>query len=665
MPRSKRTITAQDLYRMELILSPRISPDGETIVYGLQTIDRKTEKKQTNLWLAAAAGGRPRQFTYGNKDLSPEWSPDGSQIAFLSERGEDELAELYVIPLGGGEARQLTRLQAEIGSFSWAPDGKRILCSVRKRDAEEIARQKDEQKKKLGTVARHYRRVFFKQDAEGYLPQERWHLWVINAQTGRGKQLTDGDLFDESVAAWSPDGDRIAFISNRSPDPDMDPDADDIFLISAEGGKPERLELPAGPKFDLSFSPDGKTLAYFAIEGKGQWYRNVDLWTVPLDNAARARSLFTEFDLTIADGTLNDIGGMDVRPPVWSPDGERIFFQIDRHGRTPLMSIRADGEDMLTEIGSDGCVASYSFDQAHTRLAYFFPTMQHPGQIYLQDRRTGRTRSLTRHNSWIRRIDLGEVEQVWFSPSGGHLLHGWILKPPGFDPRKKYPSILEIHGGPLLQYGHYFMHEFHYLAAQGYVVYFSNPRGGLGYGEEHAKAIWGAWGTKDYEDLMAWSDNIAERPFIDRDRMGVTGGSYGGYMTCWILGHTDRFGAAVIQRCVSNFISMWGSSDYNWIFQQVINNKAPFEDLANAWDRSPLKYIANVKTPALVIHSEDDFRTPIEQGEQVFVALKRLGIDTEFVRFPGESHGMSRQGRTDRRIVRLEHILRWMNKYLK
>ncbi len=239
------------------------------------------------------------------------------------------------------------------------------------------------------------------------------------------------------------------------------------------------------------------------------------------------------------------------------------------------------------------------------------------------------------------------------------------MKPPGFDPQKQYPSILEIHGGPLAQYGNFFMHEFYYLAANGYVVYFTNPRGGRGYGEEHAGAIQGEWGIHDYEDLMAWVDYMEKLPYINSKRMGVTGGSYGGYMTVWIIGQTSRFKAAASQRCVSNFVSMWGSSDFNWTFQQLINDKAPYEDLQAFWDRSPIKYIGNAKTPTLVIHSENDHRCPIEQSEQVYVALKRQGVDTEFVRFPEEFHGLSRNGRTDRRIARLNFIRGWFDRYLK
>jgi dipeptidyl aminopeptidase/acylaminoacyl peptidase len=274
-------------------------------------------------------------------------------------------------------------------------------------------------------------------------------------------------------------------------------------------------------------------------------------------------------------------------------------------------------------------------------------------------------RTLTTVNrDWLAEIDHGTLEEVWFKAGDGYDLHGWILKPPGFDPSQTYPSILQIHGGPQMQYGNLYSHEFAYLAGQGYVVYWSNPRGGQGYGEEHAKSIFGQWGTVDYDDVMAWTDFMAQKPYIDPARMGVTGGSYGGYMTTLIIGRTDRFKAAVAQRVVSNFISFYGSSDLNWGLENLAGSPPPWEDMAANWEQSPISAIGNAKTPTMVFHSEQDNRCDKEQGEQVFVALKRQGVDTELILFPGESHGLSRGGRTDRRIARLEHMLRWFDDYL-
>ncbi len=667
--RSKRRLKAEDLYDLQSLADVRLSPDGEHVVFSLQRVDRKTEKKYRNLWVVSTRRQDARQFTWGDQvDVFPRWSPDGETIAFLSNRGgEDRPAQIYLIPFRGGEARPLTDIQGEIGALSWSPDGRRLLCLVRKKDEETLAREKDPQKKALGVVARHYQRVFYKLDGYGYLPRERWHIWTVDARTGKARQLTDHPVWDERSPAWSPDGRWIAFISNRSDDPDMNPDADDIFIMPAEGGAARKLDTPFGSKTSLAFSPDGKVLAWFGREGE-EWYRNLNLWVMPVDGSAAARNLTGRHDWHTAPDVINDIGSAEAMPPIWSPDGQWLYFQVAWHGSALLKRLRLSDGQTETVVGEGGVVGSFGLDRAHSRVAYFFGQMDDPGQVYVRDLKRGSTRHLTRINrGLLSRTDLGQMEEVWFKGAHGRDLQGWILKPPGFDPAKKYPSILEIHGGPLTQYGKFFMHEFYYLAAQGYVVYFSNPRGGRGYGEAHAGAIWEAWGTVDYDDLMTFTDYVEKQPYIDPARMGVTGGSYGGYMTLWIIGHTDRFRAAVAQRVVSNMISMWGSSDFNWVFEKPVGAGAPFLDdnLEKLWARSPLKYLGAAKTPTLIIHSEQDHRCPIEQGEQAFVALRRMGVESEFVRFPDSPHGLSRVGRTDRRIARLNHIVRWFDKYLK
>ena len=672
--RKKRAIQAEDLYDFQLISSPRISPDGNHVVYVVQRVEKKSEKKYTNLWVASAGAQTPataHQFTYGDQnDSQPRWSPDGSQIAFLSNRQNSKKpAQLFLIPIDGGEARPLSEIKGSIEEFAWSPDGKHLICAVRKSDPEELERQEDEQKKELGVVARHYDRVFYKLDGYGYLPKERTHLWSVDARNGKAKQLTDHPVYDEQNPAWSPDGKWIAFVSNRSSHPDLTPDRVDLFVIPSEGGEMQKVETPLGEKNQPSFSPDGQWIAYYGVEGEGLGYKNNGLWVVPAPGNPKhvpACNLTEAYDLHVAPDVINDMGSPEMIAPTWSPDGKQLYFPITLNGSSLLKVIPAAGGEPQTLIGEGGTVGSYSFDRDQKRMAYFYGTMSDPGQVFVRHMADQQVYQITALNqSLLAGIDLGEVETVWIKGPDDNDLQGWVIKPPGFDPQKKYPAILEIHGGPRTQYGYFFMHEFFYLAAQGYVVHFSNPRGGRGYGEAHTKATFKHWGDPDYDDLMAWNDYVAGQTYIDPERMGVTGGSYGGFMTVWIIGHTDRFKAAVPQRCVSNMVSMWGSSDFNWAFQQELNDQPPFEDLQKYWDQSPIKYIGNAKTPTLVIHSENDLRCPIEQGEQVYVALKRLGVDSEMVRFPNEFHGLSRTGRTDRRIVRLNHILRWFDKYLK
>ncbi|RMG98059.1 MAG: S9 family peptidase [Chloroflexi bacterium] len=661
----KRRITAEDLYRFETVSDPQISPDGRFIIFCVQRVDRKTEKKFTNLWLVSTRGGKPRQFTYGDQtDTHPRWSPDGKQIAFLSNRGDESQMQIYLIPIDGGEARPLTNMQGSFGSFEWSPDGRQLVCAFRKKDKEQLEREADERKKKLGVVARHITSLDYKFDGVGYLPKEKWHIWTINARTGKAHQLTEGDKYSETSPRWSPDGKQILFFSNRSERPDIDVHLDDIFVMPAEGGTFRKVETPPGPKYMGSFSPDGKWIAYLGREGKGDWWKNTRLWVVPVDGSAPARDLTGQYDVDVSSGTLTDTGDRPTLPPVWLLDGGRLYFHVTHHGETRLCSVAADGSDLQTVIDG-GVVGGYSLDSKQVRLAYWFGDMMNPGQVWVRLMENGRSRQLTRFNTWLNRVDLGQIEEVWFKGPDNNDLQGWILNPPDFDPTKKYPSILEIHGGPWLQYGKAFMHEFFFLAAQDYVVYFTNPRGGQGYGEAHSRAIHRNWGRADYADVMAWADLVSQKPYIDTNRMGVTGGSYGGFMTTWIIGHTDRFKAAVAQRVVSNAISFWGSSDVGFLFEDPWSGKPPWEDLEKYWDQSPMKYIGNARTPTLVIHSEKDYRCAQEQGEQVYIALTKLGVDTELVLFPDSSHGLSRAGRTDRRIARLNHILRWFDKYLK
>ncbi len=667
----KRTVTAEDLYRFRLVTDCELSPDGQHVVFSVQRVDQETEKKYTNLWVVPTDDGEPRRFTHGDHaDTKPTWSPDGTRIAFLSNRDDEDQHQIYVIPFQGGEAQRLTDMKGEFGDFAWSPDGTQFVCQFRKKDQEAIEREEDEQKKEMGVLSRRVQRVFYKLDGKGFLPKERWHVWTIDAESGEATQLTEGEVYDELGPRWSPDGVQIVFHSNHAEDPDLDPDAVDIFVMPADGGEPRKLETPVGPKQKPVFSPDGEWVAYLGREGRGDSWKNVGVWVVPIDGSSEARNLTERFDIHIGNASINDLPGhLPLAPPTWSRDGKHIHVQVSKDGETVLKRVDVgegdDGGHLRTIVGDNGVVGAFHLDDDESTIAYLYADMMEPAEVWTYDLIEGTSRKLSHVNKeLLDKIDLGEIEEIWFQGPAGNDLQGWILKPPGFDATQQYPTILEIHGGPRTQYGNFFMHEFFFLAAHGYVVAFSNPRGSRGYGEEHARAIHNSWGTVDFDDLMAWIDHVEQRPYVDTERVGVTGGSYGGYMTNWIIGHTDRFQAAVTQRSVSNLISFWGSCDFNWSFQREFGDQPPWETFENYWQQSPISHIGSATTPTLVIHSENDLRCPIEQGEQVFVALKKLGVETEMIRFPGEPHGLSRGGRTDRRIDRLEHILRWFDRYL-
>lgn len=656
----KRPLTADDLYHFKLVSDPQLSPDGAWVVFTVQRVDRATEKKYTNLWLVSTTDGDPRPLTHGDHtDSQPRWGINGRLIHFLSNRGDAKQSQLYTLSLDGGDARQLTDLQGSFGSFSLSPDGDRLLLSFRQKDAEAIARESDEQAKKLGVVARHITSLTYKVNGAGYLPAEKWHIWTVDADSGAAVQLTNGH-FHEETPIWSPDGSHILFVSNRSDDPDLQLDATELYTIPADGGEITPVAARDGRKFQPAYAPDGR-LAYYGRARARHPQQNNCLFV----GDEQAKNWSQPFDLHLSSAiTSTDTGsGMAAASPVWRLDGTAVYAIAATHGSQHLIAF--DGENAETIVGGDGLIAGFTFDREQSQMAYLWGDLTHLGQIWLRDMATGDSRPLTHFNdAQLAEIALGRVEQVSFTGGDGQL-DGWITFPPDFDPAKTYPSILEIHGGPMVQYGRTFMHEFYYLAAQGYVVYWCNPRGSQGYGDAFASAIYGRWGTVDYDDVMAWADYMTAQPYIDPARMGVTGGSYGGYMTSMLIGRTDRFKTAVAQRVVGNAISFYGSSDLSWTGENLFGIESnPWEDFAAYWQMSPMRFIGGAKTPTLVIHSESDLRCPQEQGEQIFVALKRMGVEAELVLFPEEEHGLSRNGRTDRRVARLQHIKRWMDRFL-
>jgi dipeptidyl aminopeptidase/acylaminoacyl peptidase len=662
----KRRLAAQDLFRLQIATSVSMSPDETTAAFTVERIDSEDNMYFTNIFLADLRTHKVRQFTFGkNSDGKPSWSPDGSQIAFVSTRNKKK--GIYLMPSGGGAERQLIELDASIGELNWSPDGKSLVFALRYNDSHY---EKDEKKKSEAPVYRHITRLLYRLDGYGWIPKDPFQIFALNIDDAKLRRITSGKR-DNHSPALSPDGRLVAFISNRSKDPDIESLRDDIFVVPFAGGKERLIASPAGPKAAPRFSPDGRTIAYIGHDNpRDPWgVTNHHVWTVGVNGSPKARDLMPNFDRMAFDQTINDLADVHDKALLeWSKDGKRLFFLSSDTGVTNFYYVPRSG-GKPTRIYKGKCHVQYfSVSGSAKSAALIVGDLNNPCDIMSCPTTFGAENHavrLTDLNRFLRSdVTLGRTRDFMFTSFDGTEVQGFLLTPPGFNPAKKYRSVLEIHGGPRVQYGYTFFHEMQLLAANGYVVLYTNPRGGSGRGETWADAISGGWGDLDYKDCMAAADYLEKQRFIDKKRMGVTGGSYGGFMTNWIIGHTSRFRAAVTQRSVVELISFFGSSDMGWTLEREFNG-TPWKNKENFEKCSPLNYLQNVKTPILILHNERDLRCNIEQAEQMFTKLKVLGKTVEFVRFPDEFHGLSRHGRPDRRIARLEWILKWFKRYMK
>ena len=714
-----RSITIEDLYAIQFLSRPRISPDGQRVAFVVTTIDEGKHEYCSSIWVAPTEGGEATRFIGGTANAhSPCWSPDGQWLAFVTDR-EGEFSskdaqeqkkqgkgkgQIWLIPSDGGEAHQLTFMPHGASNPTWSPDSKRMVFSAAVGPLDE----ETEDGKTLPKV-RVIDRLMYRLDGVGFIYERRQHLFLIDISGGEPKQLTDGD-WDDKDPNWSPDGTCIAFASSRAEDRWRLP-CPDIYTLSIEEGQVGELRcLTDGTRscFSPSWSPDGKTIAFLA-KPKLRSGNHSELFTIDaLAPQAVPQCLTGEFEGGCSDWTNSDMTNEQMMPaPVWSTDCQTLYILAAQRGSTRVYVIDREGAGRQPPTLTPGNmhVLDFSIDQARETAAIVIENATHVAEIFVCSMlsldeldqhplggqratikahtttpyhprpygkeisasrlESGELRQLTNFNDALfDELELATPEYMPYTGVDGWPMDGWILKPRDFDASKKYPLIVEIHGGPNTQYGYGFMHEMQMLAAAGYVVLFTNPRGSLGYGRDFALAVRGAWAVKDSLDIMAGVDAILQKGYIDEERLGVIGGSYGGFMTSWLIGHTDRFRAAVADRSVINRFSFFGSSDIGWDFTDDDMEVAPWDDPERYMRMSPITYVKNIHTPVLIIHSESDLRCNIEQSEQLFASLKYLGRETLFVRFEGQSHGLSRGGHPKLRKERLRHIREWFEKSL-
>lgn len=639
------------------VAEPRLSPDGSMVAFVVSTVDLDKNAYRSRVWLASTDGSAPpRPFSAGEqRDATPRWSPDGRSLAFVSHR-EDEGCELYVLPVyDGGEAVQLATWAEEIEQLSWSPDGTQLAFIARQRDEERCGKKNAKDR-----PPRRITHLFHRLDSVGWTVDRPKQLFVVPADGARKPRALTSGPFEHSGASWSPDGTHIAFSAARHDRWDLDL-ATDIYTVDvALGGEPERVTTTRDQWSSPSWSPDGATIAaYWSDPRVSPTHSQVA--TIPLDGG-EPTLLSRELDRHCTPFT-------GYRQPVWD-DGDLLFL-VEDSGNALLYRVPADGagkpelviggDRTITGFASRSGVIAYTAGDATTL----------PDLFVLTD---GEGRRLTSIGGrFSQDHDISTPERFTATAPDGAEVEAWLMRPAGFAAGGRYPVLLNIHGGPFMQYGNRFFDEFQVQTGAGYAVLYANPRGSSGYSEAWGRAIRGrnadvapgsGWGGVDYEDLMAVVDEALRRfDFLDGERMGVLGGSYGGYMTSWIVGHTDRFKAACSERAVNDVLALEYGSDVAALFRTYVGlSHLDDPDEYRRW--SPIEHVRAMTTPLLIMHSENDLRCPVGQADCLFTALRLLERDVEMVRFEGESHELTRSGAPKHRVQRLEILLEFFDRHL-
>ena len=692
-------IMPQDFYEIVTVQDPQVSPDGDWIAFVRVSTERVENKYRRAIWLARTDGSSLKPFTTGlEQDYAPRWSPDGKYLAFVSTRN-GEKPQIYLIPTDGGEARPLTDMPHGAENPAWSPDSHFIAFSSRvnaqerekedtPQDDEEQAPPEDafeaQQRRKVEAHREAQRldpRVIRRQPYRAgtqYLDDRYTHIYILpvdrlfdarrgdastdpaqtahsEAKKEQARRLTEGDLdFDPPI--WSPDGAAILTAATREPGSVAAQLYQDVLRIpvpAADAAReaPVRLTAPGFCSFNPRPSHDGRFIAYLRQPQERITAQAKRLTVIPSEGGQ-------PYDVT----PDFDRGVNDFR---WSSDGQSLLFTASDQGDTGIYKVPASG-GVPTPIVT-GRRETVSFDIAQNgQLGFIACTPERPPDLYTAAPDGSDERRLTDFNQkFLTEKQVLPVEEIWYQAPDGVEIQGWVIKPPNFDPHRTFPLAVEIHGGPHTMWGpsaRTMWHEWQCLAAQGYVVFFCNPRGSTGYGYAFCDAIHGRWGEADMPDILSGVDDLISQGYVDPARLAITGGSYGGFMTGWVIGHDERFAAAVSQRGVYHLSSFFGTTDVPELVE-IEFDTPPWENPEKLWQFSPLAYVSEIKTPLLILHSEQDFRVPIPDAEQLYLMLRWLGREVEFVRYPREGHELSRSGEPKHIIDRLERIIEWFDKY--
>jgi dipeptidyl aminopeptidase/acylaminoacyl peptidase len=647
-----------DIADLTDVSDPRVSPDGRVIAVVVTTIDVDANEYRKRIWAVPVEGSGPRPLTSGrHRDTTPRWSPDGTQLAFVSHReGEGKGAQLWLLPAAGGEPELVAGHSEDIEAVAWSPDGTRLAYNARVRDEERYRpeRDKDRTARRVEVLAPRF-------DGVGWTLDRRKQVFVVDATPGGSPvQVTDGP-FDHTGVSWAPDGSALVTSAARHPGWDVD-GATDLYLLDPAGkSEPTRL-TETGPAYSLAaWSPDGTAIACCASDRR----------VIPTHGRVATVDASTGA-VTVLTGDYDrnccsQLAG--AREPLW--DQGRLLFQADDHGNVPLLAVASGGPvDVLVE--GDRMVTG--FDLAGGTLAVVVTDPLSLPEVGIVDGPGGEVRLLTSFGASLSAVELSSPERFVATSADGTEVEAWLMRPVGAEAGAQYPTLVNIHGGPFSQYGNRLFDEFQLQTGAGYCVVYSNPRGSSGYSEAFGRAIRGpkatqepgsGWGGVDFEDLMAVVDTaVASFDCVDGTRLGVLGGSYGGYLTSWTIGHTDRFKAAVSERAVNNVLTMTWTSDIGVVFNGGYLGVSHLDDPGEYLRQSPVSAVRDMTTPVLILHSEEDWRCPISQAEELWVALHLLGRDVEFVRFPGEGHELTRSGAPRHRIERARIIADWFGRKL-